>query len=70
MKQAQVEFSLARYEENENVIVIMNKARNCYNASLDLREPVEIWKKYLGTTKMKLQAIKRWEYDLEIIMVN
>jgi len=47
-----VEFSLARYEENENVIVIMNKARNCYNASLDLREPVEIWKKYLGPTKI------------------
>ena len=65
-----MEFSLARYEENENVILLMNKARKCYNVPLDLKEAVEIWKKYLGTTKMKLQAIKRWEYDLEIIMVN
>ena len=65
-----MEFSLARYEENENVILLMNKARKCYNVLLDLKEAVEIWKKYLGTTKMKLQAIKRWEYDPEIIMVN
>ena len=52
MKQAQVEFSLARYEENENVILLMNKARKCYNVPLDLKEAVEIWKKYLGPTKM------------------